>query len=101
MAIIVSAPSASAGQTHPRGVNYVLFRGTARRQVVEWDSDDKVWVIHVAALDNLSSYGATGEAALESTRETIAGYLEAAAKDGIPLPHSPASQRASTKHSRA
>jgi antitoxin HicB len=56
--------------------------------VVEWDSDGKVWVTHVPALDSLSSYGDTREAALESTREAIAGYLEAAAKDGIPLPRS-------------
>lgn len=56
--------------------------------VVEWDSDDDVWVTHVPALDHLSSYGDTREAALESTREAIAGYLDAAAKDGIPLPRS-------------
>lgn len=56
--------------------------------VVEWDSDDEVWVTHVPALDHLSTYGHSREAALESTREAIAGYLEAAAKDGIPLPRS-------------
>lgn len=56
--------------------------------VVEWDSEDEVWVTHVPALDHLSTYGHTREAALESTREAIVGYLEAAAKDGIPLPRS-------------
>jgi predicted RNase H-like HicB family nuclease len=56
--------------------------------VIEWDNEDKVWVTHVPALDSLSSYGNTREVALESTREAIAGYQEAAAKDGIPLPHS-------------
>ena len=56
--------------------------------VVEWDSEDEIWVTHVPALDYLSSYGDTREAALESTREAIVGYLEAAAKDGIPLPRS-------------
>lgn len=56
--------------------------------VIEWDSDDDVWVTHVPALDSLSSYGDTREAALESTREAIAGYLEAADKAGIPLPRS-------------
>jgi predicted RNase H-like HicB family nuclease len=40
-------------------------------------------VTHVPALDYLSTYGDTREAALESTREAIIGYLEAAAKDGI------------------
>ena len=38
--------------------------------------------------DYLSTYGDTREAALESTREAIVGYLEAATKDGIPLPRS-------------
>lgn len=56
--------------------------------VVEWDSEDELWVTHVPALDHLSTYGHTREAALESTREAIVGYLEAAAKDGIPLPRS-------------
>ncbi|MGH3812725.1 MAG: hypothetical protein ACRDUV_09760 [Pseudonocardiaceae bacterium] len=45
--------------------------------VAEWASDDKVWVTHVPALDGLSLYGDTRGAALESTREAIAGYLEA------------------------
>ena len=56
--------------------------------VVEWDSEDEVWVTHVPALDYLSTYGDTRETALESTREAIVGYLEAAAKDEIPLPRS-------------
>lgn len=56
--------------------------------VLEWDSDDEVWVTHVPALGHLSTYGHTREAALEATREAIIGYLEAAAKDGVPLPRS-------------
>jgi predicted RNase H-like HicB family nuclease len=56
--------------------------------IVEWDSEDEIWVTHVPALDHLSTYGHTREAALESTREAIVGYLEAAAKDSIPLPRS-------------
>lgn len=44
--------------------------------VVEWDSDAEVWVTHVPALDHLSTYGPTREAALKST------------KDGIPVPRS-------------
>lgn len=56
--------------------------------VVEWDSDAEMWVTHVPALDHLSTYGPTREAALKSTQEAIVGYLEAAAKDGIPVPRS-------------
>ncbi|MGH3767035.1 MAG: type II toxin-antitoxin system HicB family antitoxin [Pseudonocardiaceae bacterium] len=54
--------------------------------VLEWDSDDELWVTQVPALDHLSTYGHTREAALEATREAILGYLEVAAKEGIPLP---------------
>ncbi|MGH4000377.1 MAG: type II toxin-antitoxin system HicB family antitoxin [Pseudonocardiaceae bacterium] len=56
--------------------------------VVEWDSEDEIWVSHVPALDHLSTYGHTREAALKSTREALVGYLESAAKNGIPLPRS-------------
>lgn len=73
---------------HQIALQYVAMPVRHFSVVVEWDSDDKVWVTHVPALGGLSSYGDTRDAALESTREAIAGYLEAAAKDSIPLPHS-------------
>jgi predicted RNase H-like HicB family nuclease len=47
--------------------------------VLEWDERDQVWVTYVPALD-------TREEALANTREAIAGYLEAAAKEGLPVP---------------
>jgi predicted RNase H-like HicB family nuclease len=56
--------------------------------VLEWDSDDRVWVTHVPALDDLSTFGETREEALEQTRDAILGYLEAAAKEGIEVPDS-------------
>ena len=37
-------------------------------------------------LDHLSPYGETREEALAQTREAILGYLEAAAKEGLPIP---------------
>lgn len=54
--------------------------------LVEWDPDDRVWVTYVPDLDWLSTYGDTREEALERTREAILGYLEAAQKEGLPLP---------------
>ena len=51
--------------------------------LLEWDSQDQVWVTYVPALDYLSTFGETREAALEYTKEAILGYLEAAAKEGI------------------
>jgi predicted RNase H-like HicB family nuclease len=53
---------------------------------VEWDPDDEVWVTYVPALGHLSTYGDTREEALAQTREAVLGYLEAASKEGLPLP---------------
>lgn len=54
--------------------------------LIEWDSSDRVWVTHVPALSHLSTFGETRDEALENTREAILGYLEAAAKEGLPVP---------------
>jgi len=60
---------------------------THRYQVlVEWDASANAWVTLVPGLGFLSTYGDTREEALEETREAIVGYLEAAAKEGLPLP---------------
>ncbi len=61
--------------------------GARRFQVeIEWDPDDEVWVTYVPALGHLSTYGETREEALAHTREAVLGYLEAAAKDELPVP---------------
>jgi predicted RNase H-like HicB family nuclease len=54
--------------------------------LLEWEPEDRVWVTYVPDLDWLSTYGETKEEALERTREAILGYLEAAAKEGLPVP---------------
>jgi predicted RNase H-like HicB family nuclease len=54
--------------------------------MLEWDAQDKLWVTYVPALDFLSTYGETKETALAHTREAIVGYLEASAKEGLPVP---------------
>ncbi len=56
------------------------------RVLLEWDSEDRVWVSYVPTLDFLSTYGETREEALANTREAILGYVEAAAREGLPLP---------------
>ena len=40
---------------------------------------------YVPDLNYLSTFGETREEAIDKTREAIAGYLEAAAKEGIPV----------------
>jgi predicted RNase H-like HicB family nuclease len=52
---------------------------------LEWDKEDHVWVTYVPTLGYLSTFGETREEALANTQEAILGYLEAAAKAGIPL----------------
>ncbi len=51
--------------------------------LLEWDSEDGVWVTHVPALNGISTFGETREEALANTREAIEGYLEAAALEEI------------------
>lgn len=54
--------------------------------LLEWDPEAGVWVTYVPTLNGLSTFGTTREDALVNTREAILGYLEAAQKEGIPVP---------------
>ena len=54
--------------------------------LLEWDAEERVWVTTVPTLDGLSTYGETREEAIEQTREAILGYLEAAKREGLPVP---------------
>ena len=54
--------------------------------LLEWDHEASVWVTYVPGLNGLSTSGQTRDEALANTREAILGYLEAAEKEGIPLP---------------
>ena len=54
--------------------------------IIEWDAVEQLWVTYVPALNYLSTYGETREEALAQTQEAMLGYLEAAAKEGIPVP---------------
>ncbi len=54
--------------------------------LLEFDPEAKAWVTYVPALDNISTFGETREEALDKTRELILGYLEAAEKEGLPVP---------------
>ena len=56
--------------------------------LLEWDPQDQVWISYVPDLNYLSTYGETREEAIANTREAILGYLEAAEKEGLPIPDS-------------
>lgn len=55
------------------------------RVIIERDAEANAWVSYVPTL-GLSTYGDTRDEALEQTREAIVGYLEAAAKESLPIP---------------
>lgn len=57
--------------------------------MLEWDPKEQLWVSYVPALDFLSTYGDTKEETIENTKDAILGYLEAAAKEGLPVPNGP------------
>lgn len=54
--------------------------------LLTWDPESEVWVTYVPSLDGMSTFGKTRAEALANTTEAITGYLEAAAKEGKPLP---------------
>ncbi len=54
--------------------------------LLEWDPEAGAWVTYVPTLNGLSTFGETKEEALTNTREAILGYLEAAEREGLPLP---------------
>lgn len=56
------------------------------QMLIEWDAEDQVWVTYVPSLGHLSAFGETRDEALAMTKEAILGYIEAAAKEGLPVP---------------
>jgi predicted RNase H-like HicB family nuclease len=48
--------------------------------LLQWDPDSNVWVTHVPELDDISTFGATQDEALQMTKDLILGYLEASKK---------------------
>ena len=54
--------------------------------LLEWDREAHAWVTYVPALEYLSTFGETREEAIDNTREAILGYIEAATKEGLPIP---------------
>ena len=70
------------------------------RVLVDWDPEAQAWVTLVPGLGDLSTFGETREEALAQTREAILGYLEAAHKEGIPIPAETAADNGSWPHRR-
>lgn len=64
----------------------MVMKSQNYKVLIEFDAEADAWVTYVPALDHISTFGSTRDEALESTRELILGYLEAAAKEGMDIP---------------
>ncbi|WP_084583833.1 type II toxin-antitoxin system HicB family antitoxin [Sphingomonas azotifigens] len=51
-----------------------------------WSDEDGCWIADVPDLRYCTTHGDTPEVALANVREAIAGWLEAAAANGVPIP---------------
>lgn len=51
-----------------------------------WSEDDGTFVADVPELPGCMAHGATRELALAAAQDAIALWLEAAMKDGVPIP---------------
>ena len=54
--------------------------------LIEWDDDDKIFVVTVPELPGCHTHGDTYQEALENALEVIELWIEAAEKDGLPIP---------------
>ena len=54
--------------------------------LLEWDAETDAWVTYVPALDHLSTFGTTLEESLANTQDAILCWIEAAQKEGLPVP---------------
>src|SRR2546423_15297643 len=53
---------------------------------IDWDPDDRIFVVTVPELDGCMTHGATYEEAVRNGREAIASWLGAARLFGDPVP---------------
>ncbi len=57
-----------------------------RYTVIFEPAEEGGYLVHIPALNGLTTEGETLNEAREMAKDAIAGYLEALAKDGIPAP---------------
>ncbi len=53
---------------------------------IAWDEDDKIYIVDVPELPGCKTHGKTYEEALQNITEVIELWIEAAKKDGWPIP---------------
>ncbi len=56
--------------------------------IIEWDPDDKIYVVTVPELDGCMTHGHTYEEAVRQGQDAIESWIMAAVADGDPVPPS-------------
>ncbi len=54
--------------------------------IIQWDEDDKIFVVDVPELPGCMTHGKTYEEAVQQGKEAIEGWLETAKELGWPIP---------------
>lgn len=54
--------------------------------LIQWDDEDKIYIISVPELPGAKTHGKTYEEAIKNALEVIELWIEAAMKDGRPIP---------------
>ncbi len=54
--------------------------------LIQWDDEDKIYVVSVPELPGARTHGKTREEAIKNVLEVIDLWIEAAEKDGITVP---------------
>lgn len=53
---------------------------------IQWDSEDKIYIISIPELPGAKTHGKTYEEAIKNALEVIEIWIDAAKKDGRPIP---------------
>ena len=56
--------------------------------IIQWDEDDKIFVVNVPELPGCMTHGKTYEEAVEQGKEAIEGWLDVARDLNWPIPSS-------------
>ncbi len=54
--------------------------------IIQWDDEDKIYVVTVPELPGCRTHGKTYEEAVERGQEAIDGWIYSAQQDGVPIP---------------
>jgi predicted RNase H-like HicB family nuclease len=54
--------------------------------IIQWDDDDKIFVVTVPELPDCRTHGRTYEEAVRQGKDAIEGWIYSAQQDGAPIP---------------